>query len=129
MNSDARVIVRERAAAVELPVPEGEDDDVRGPDVQRIQQQRPAIVRFAGEQRPHEEQERSAIGETDDNDKRDSKHEVELSIPCRCFPLLARVGVPCEYIGSKRQRGERDEEDDLEDGRQPSGAVSEIIDQ
>ena len=28
------------STAVELPVPEREDDDVRSPDVQRIQQQR-----------------------------------------------------------------------------------------
>ena len=36
--------VEPRAAPVEHPVPDREDDDVRGPDVQRIQQQRPAIV-------------------------------------------------------------------------------------
>jgi hypothetical protein len=39
------------------------------------------------------------------------------------------VGVPRDHLGSKRKRAERNEEDDLDDGRQPSGAVFKIVDQ
>ena len=66
---------RDRAAAVELPVGQREDEDVGQPHLGGGEQQRVALVRRAADQRADQQHQRRAVGRGDEQDQGDGQPE------------------------------------------------------